>query len=81
MVLRRIYIAGNNGSFSGLRVKLLIIWGDFKIIIFSRQIFIEARNIKFYGNPSSESHTDTDGETDREMGGYDEATQALLATM
>jgi hypothetical protein len=62
MLLQRIYVAGNNGTYSGLHVKLLTMFGDFKIIIFSRQICIEARNIKFYGNPSGASHTYTDGQ-------------------
>jgi len=59
--LWRIYVTGNNKR---VHVKCPVLFSIFTKYGIPRHIFIEVPNIKFRGNPSSESRVDTCEQTD-----------------
>jgi len=59
-----IHFADNNKMWLRFHVKFPLILPIKKKIGLSWHIFVEAPNIKYQGNPSSESHADTSGQMD-----------------
>jgi hypothetical protein len=64
MLLRRIYVSGNNKTYLGIHVNSLYFCPILNKVEVSRQIFINIPHTKFHGKPFSRSGADTCGRTD-----------------